>query len=262
MLYRPLERCKRFPGHVTVRGGMGIGDALYVQSIARHWTETGQKVQVCSAWDEIFSQIPVKVTPFTRLGVDRVAHYTMRKAIGGTSQFRDCCISAGIKEGIDLRLDWKRTSEPEIPKGKPVVVVALPRSPMGRTDGFGAEVLPDCRVIQRLIDELHGTATIVQVGKGEPLFKFDRIDVDLSNRTSVSQMLDIASMADGFLGYCSFLIPLAESFNKPGIYVWSSKIRKAQAFVRQMTPEKVLHRPNGRAIWDDERVTGVLDGFL
>lgn len=240
---------------------MGIGDALYVQSIARHFVEQGQRVQVCSVWDEIFSQIPVKVTPFTRLGVDKIAHYTMRKAVKGTSQFQDCCISAGIMRPIDLRLDWKRTSEPEIPRGKPIVVVALPRVPMGRTDGFGKEVLPDCLVIQKLIDDLNGRATIVQIGKGQPLFEFAGIDVDMANRTSISEMLDIASIADRFLGYCSFLIPLAESFNKPGLYVWSRAIQKSpHAFIRQMTPEKVLHRSNQRFIWDDGKVE--LDGFL
>ena len=243
---------------------MGLGDALYVQSIARHWVEEGQKIQVCSSWCEVFSQIPVEVTPFTRLGVDRVAHYTMRKGHSGTTQFQDCCISAGIRRPIDLRLDWKRTTDPELPKGKPIVVVALPRTPMGRTDGFGLEVLPDCRAIQRVIDALKGKATVVQIGKGEPLFKFDGIDVDLANKTTVSELLDVASLADGFLGYCSYLIPLAESFNKPGIYVWSRKIQKAaQTFVKQMTPSKVIHRANGRWIWDDATdVTEALNGFL
>lgn len=264
-MYKPLERCQKIPGHLVIRGGMGIGDALYVQSVARHLVEKGQKVQVCSAWPEVFSQIPVQVTPFTRLNVDRVAHYTMRKGKPGTSQFEDCCIQAGIREPVDLRLDWKPMTDTgeQLKEGRPIVVVALPRNPMGRTDGFGAEVLPDCRKIQQVIDRLQDWATIVQIGKGEPLFKFRGIDVDLANQTTICEMLDVAAVARAFLGYCSFLVPLAESFKKPGLFVWSRKIRKAHPFVRQMTPEKVLHSKTSRFMWDDEvNLDGVLNGLL
>lgn len=271
-LHKQLERCAKVPGFVSVRAGMGLGDSLYLQSVARHFIENGQKVLACSEWPEVFRPLgdAVIVGHFTRSGVDKVAHYTMRKGTQGTSQFEDCCIQAGIKEKVDLRLDWKRadSSLVELAKsgGKLVVAVALPRNPMGRVDGFGAKLLPDCGVIQRLILELQGKAKIIQIGKGLPLYKFEGIDLDLANKTTVSELLDVASVADAFLGYCSYLIPLAESFKKPGLFVWSSKgLKDAKSFVRQIMPKKIIHRETSRYViddWDEARILGVFNEFL
>jgi hypothetical protein len=198
----------------------------------------------------------VAVVPFVRSNTDIVAHYSMRKGVVGTSQFEDCCISAGIKERVELRLDWAVTNQSLADSvrepGKPVLVVQLPRTPMGRTDGFGASLLPDCRAIQRLIDQAKPDHTIVQIGAGEPLFRFKGIDIDLANKTSVAETIDVASAADRFLGYVSFLVPLAESFGKPAVFVWSRRgLKDGHPYVRQITPQKILHAPTSSFVMDD-----------
>lgn len=257
----------------NIRGGMGLGDALYVQSVVRHLVGKGERLRVRTAWPEVFSQLgpAVATAEFTRANVQILAHYSVRKGIDGTTQFEDCCIAAGIKGPVELRLDWRPTGQELIHRirsaGRPIVCVQLPRSPMGRKDGFGAELLPDCRVIQAAIDVLRQRALIVQVGSGVPLFEFTGIDIDLANQTSVSQLLDVASVADAFLGYCSFLLPLAESFDKPALLVWSSKgLRSAQTFIRRITPQKVIHKPaTTQAVvdnWPRDRIMGAVDGFL
>lgn len=255
----------------SIRGGMGLGDALYVQAIARHLVKRGQRLKVCTAWPDVFLPLGdrVAIAPFTRLGIDFLAHYSARKRYSETKQFEDCCITAGIHEPVDLRLDWVPTSEVgERLKGagRPVVCVQLPRSPMGRKDGFGAELLPDCRVIQRLIDRLKGRAQIVQIGAGEPLFRFKGIDVDLANRTTVREMVDVAVAADGFLGYVSFVVPLAESLGKPAMLVWSRRgLKSGTQYIRQITPEKILFKATSRHVVDDwlgEKLDEAIDAFL
>jgi hypothetical protein len=247
---------------ISIRAGSGLGDSLYLQSVARHLVETGHKVEVCSNWRDVFDPLKGKIvlSGFRREYINRVAHYTGRKGNPTTDQFQDCCISAGITDPVDLRLDWevrnKLLIETVRKSGKPVVLVQLPRSPMARTDGFGAELLPDCRVIQAAIDSLKGRAFVVQVGSGVPLFRFKGIDLDLANRTMVRDLIDLASQADGFLGYCSFIIPLAESFSKPALLVWSRRGLNSTAprgdFIRAITPQKVLHRKeSSKFIIDD-----------
>jgi hypothetical protein len=136
--------------------------------------------------------------------------------------------------------------------GKPVVCVQLPRAPFGRSDGYGLELLPDCRTIQRAIDELNGRAFVVQIGSGAPLFRFSGIDLDLSDKTSVCDLLDVAWASDAFLGYCSFIVPLAESLNKPALLVWSRKgLNSPHQLVRQITPQKIFFRPSSRFVMDD-----------
>lgn len=255
----------------SIRAGMGLGDSLYLQSVARHLVAKGELLSVCSKWPEVFRPLPVQVEPFRRLGVDICAHYTMRKSKPETTQFQDCCIQAGIREPVALQLDWGAPTNPQLvdrlkQHGKPIVCVQLPRAPMGRTDGFGKSLLPDCRVIQRLIDGLRGRALLVQIGAGAPLFNFNGIDIDLANKTTISEMIDVASVADAFLGYCSFLVPLAESFSRPALFVWSSRgLRDGQQYVRQITPKKILHKPTSRFViddWPSSQILGALDDLL
>lgn len=241
----------------NIRGGMGLGDALYVQSVARHLTEQGQRLRVFTAWPDVFRPLPVETAPFSRQGVDILAHYSTRKAIEGTTQFEDCCASAGIKEPIDLRIDWK-ASAPIAESTKPIVLVQLPRSPMGRTDGFGADLLPDCRQIQRAIDALRGRATIVQVGAGKRLYEFRNIDIDLADKTTIPQLFDLTASATALLGYVSYFVPLAESFDKPSLLVWSKRgLRSQHRYIRQITPEKILHKASSCSILDDAHADAI-----
>jgi hypothetical protein len=255
-----------------IRCGMGLGDSLYLQSVVRHFVKRGMRLKVCSAWPDVFKPLGdmVEVVPFTRQGVQILAHYSMRKAVKGTTQFQDCCIQAGIGEPVELKLDWTPENHALIDRlkahGKKIVVVQLPRNPMGRTDGFGKELMPRCEVIQKIIDSWQGKALLVLIGAGTPLFEFKGIDIDLSNKTSVTDLLDVASIADAFLGYCSFMVPLAESFSKPALFVWSSKgISAIDPFIRSITPEKVLHCKTSQFVidtWDEGKITEIADGFL
>lgn len=255
----------------SIRGGMGLGDAFYVQSVARHLIEQGEALRVHSAWPEVFKPLGrmAQVVPFSR-NVQILAHYAPRKARTDTRQFEDCVIQAGLKPPVDLRIDWVAEDLGLLDSlkahGKPILCVQLPRAPMGRKDGFGAELLPDCRVIQTLIDRLKERALVVQIGSGVALHHFEGIDVDLTNRTSVSQLIDIASIADGFLGYVSFIVPMAESLSKPALLVWSRKGLKAgHPYIRQITPEKVLQKASSKALMDDaspKKVNEAADAFL
>lgn len=256
----------------SIRSGRGLGDNLYLQSIARHLVETGHRPKVCTSYPDLFRPLAgrVEVEPYRRDRVDRVAHYISRKKVPGTDQFIDCCIHAGITGPVELRLDWKPLNFELLARvkaqGKPVVMVQLPRHPMGRADGYGAELLPDCAVIQRAIDRIGNRAFKVQVGHGEPLYRFTGLDLDLANTTSVSDLLDVAYASDGALGYCSFMVPLAESLNKPALLVWSRRgLRSTNSFIRAIVPEKIIHRPGTtKTVVDDakdDELNGAVDAF-
>jgi hypothetical protein len=254
----------------TIRCGRGLGDSLYLQSVVRHLVEKGNRLRVKSDFPDLFRHLPrVEVKPFDRRA-DIVAHYASSRGNTKTTQFQDCCQRAGITEPVELRLDWTATDEQFLPSlrdlPRPIVLVQLPRAPMARTDGFGMELLPDCRVIQRAINLLRSRCVIVQVGAGTPLFRFDGIDLDLANKTTVRQLVDVASIADGFLGYCSFLIPLAESLSKPALVVWSSRgLKSGHLLIRQITPKKIIEKPSTVAVIDNaapEELERACDAFI
>lgn len=257
---------------LAIRSGKGLGDSLYLQSVARHLLASGKAVEVCTNWPDVFRPIADRIllSPFRRERIHINAHYVTRKGIAGTDQFTDCCISAGIRPPYELKLDWSG-SHPEVAKrirrsGKPAVIVQLPRLPMDRFDGYGRELLPDCRVIQRAIDRLHEHAIIVQIGRGAPLFGFTGIDLDLANRTTVGEAIDAVNTCSGVLGYCSFIAPLAESLQKPLLLVWSRQgLHSRNPFIRQIVPEKIFHHPqSSKAVVDDcseDDLAGAVDAL-
>ena len=250
---------------ISVRGGSGLGDALYVQSVARYLVEHGNQVEACCNWPDVFRPLvnSVRVTELRRSNVDRLAHYSLGRAVAGTTQWEDCCLAARIPTSTPLRLDWTASRGGLAEKtvkaaaGRPIVLVGLPRAPFGRSDGFGKEVLPDAVAIQAAVDALSRRRVFtVQVGSGKSVYRLDGLSLDMANKTTVSELLDLASMADGFLGFPSFFIPMAESLGKPGLVVWSRRgLNSGHQVIRQITPKKVIHRKGLLSVvHDDDRL--------
>lgn len=243
---------------ISIRGGAGLGDALYVQAIARHLVDKGNEVEACSDWPDIFGPLgpQVTVSPFRRERINVLAHYSMRRAKAGTTQFEDCCIQAGVDKAIPLRLDWKPRTSALInslkSSAKPVILIQMPRAPFGRRDGFGLELMPNWRRLQDAIDAIGDRANTIMVGAGKAVYRLGGAKIDLSNKTSIRELIDLAAVADGFLGYCSFFVPLAECFDRPSLLVWSRRgLRSSQPIIRQITPQKVFHKSSSCAVIDD-----------
>jgi len=243
---------------ISIRGGSGLGDAIYVQSVARYLVEQGRRLEVCTSWPDAFRPIKDHVTfaPFRRQNITHLAHYADRRGAVGTTQFEDCCIRAGVPKDIDLRLDWRPLNGGLVQQllgiRRPIVVVQMPRAPFGRSDGQYTEFAPRWGRVQQAIDLIGRRAFKIMVGSGAPDVKYFGIDLDLSNQTTVSDLIDVGFMARGFIGQCSFIIPLGESFRKPVQLIWSrAGLRSRHEVIRQMTPVKILHRSSSHAVIDD-----------
>lgn len=254
-----------------IRCGKGLGDAIYLQSVVRHLVSKGQELNALCNYPDVFIPLKdkVKVSPFTRENVDIVAHYSLRKPYK-TKQFDDCVIQAGIKEQVDLRIDWEVQDNQFIRQfkrlNKPILLVLIYRLPMDRADRFAEELLPDFDVMQSIINTLKDAYTVVLCGAGEPLKHYEGIDIDVSNKTSVSQLFDLASISDLMLGYCSFFVPLAESLNKKALFVWSDKGLKSNIhYIKQITPEKILYKDSSQFVidnWENKKINDVVSQFL
>lgn len=254
----------------TIRAGRGLGDAIYLQSVVRHLVQKEQNLTVCTDWQDVFLPLrdKVKFLPFTRQNIRIIAHYSARKSFKDTTQFKDCCVQAGINEPVELKIDWVQINKQlieSIKTDKPLLVVALPRAPMGRNDRFAIDLLPKKDIYQMAVDILKEKYTILQIGAGKPIYNLENIDIDLTDKTSVTDLFDIASVADGFLGYCSYIIPLAESFNKKGLYIWANKgLRSAEQYINTITPQKILEHSNSKYFidnWDEPKIRQIIDDF-
>lgn len=240
---------------MRVRGGRGLGDSLYVRVVAEHLVKKGQKVTVCADYPGLFEGAGVTVEPFGRNGIDVLAHYTFRKPNPGSTQWEDVCASARI-EPIPLRIEWTVKNRGlvdglrALAGEKPLIIVHGGRRPMGRTDGFGMELLPEKAAFDAVLKAL-GDCFLVQVGQAEQVYPLG-CDVSLNGSTSVTDLLDLAKSCDAVVAQCSFAVPLAEVFDKPAMFVWAAKgLTAGSPYVRQITPVKVLSKPSSHYVMDN-----------
>jgi len=269
---------------IRIRCGQGIGDSIYLQAVVHDLLREGySNLEVCTNYPEIFAHLnPRKVydksnklvldqksgsfdiIPFTRSGCHVIAHYTSRKKIAGTCQFEDCYLTAGWTKQIDPKFEFKipekvashakqiRSDNP----GKLLVVYQSLRPAMGRTDGFGDELVPSEDSMKAVLSSLPAH-TVIKIGQGDP----DSIhcDLDLVNKTNLNESLGYFCSADIIIGQCSLIIPLAECRKIPLIIVFGNRIRTSEhPFLRSICPEKLLlrHRRNGNlelGLWDDDQ---------
>lgn len=198
--------------------------------------------------------MPVSFAPFARHNINYLCHYTKRKT-EKTNQWEDIYLTAGLKD-VELRIDWKVKNQGLVEEvksqaqGKKILFVHGGREPMARKDRFGRDLLPNGDVFNRtmrLLDDFFS----VHLGDSELLYPI-YADKSLNRQTSVSDLLDIASISDAFYGQCSFIIPLAESFNKPLLVVWSNKgLHSGEHYIATITPRKILSKKTSTYIIDD-----------
>lgn len=244
----------------TIRGGSGLGDSIYVRPVAEHFVQRGEAVQVLSNYPDVFIGSGAEVKPFNRKA-DVTAHYAPGKNNPDTTQWDDVCRNAQIGV-IPLRFDWSVVNTALVADvaakaaGRAIILVHGGRTPMGRSDGFGAELLPEKRAFDAALVALDD-CFFVGVGKAEQIYPLS-VNLNLNGSTTVSDLFDIAHVCNGSIGQCSFIIPLMEVFNKPLLVVWSAKgMASPTRFIRTITPKKVLNGLRSRYVvddWPDEKI--------
>lgn len=240
---------------LRVRGGRGLGDAIYVRPIADALVRAGNRVTVLTDYPHVYLGSDVAVLPFQRVRVDVVAHYVGGKRNPTTTQWQDVCSTANIF--TPLSISWSVRNHTLLrglraqAGSRPLVLVHGGRRPMARTDGFGMELMPKAEAFEAVLSALRETCFLVQIGKAEQLYPV-RSHVNLNGSTSISDIMDLGRGCDAVVAQCSFAVPLAEAFGKPLLAVWGAGVYNSrEPFVRSTTPHKVLSCPTDSFVLDD-----------
>lgn len=245
-----------------VRGGSGLGDSIYLRPIVEYFVKKGDSVTALSNYPDVFIGSGANVEPFRRDRVNVVAHYTSGKSDTTTTQFQDMCNCAKTPP-LAMSFNWKTKNKKLLARlneqamGRKMIVAHGGRAPMGRTDGFGIELLPNESAFDLVLSELKD-CFIVTIG-GNDGKKYDlSSELDLTGQTSVSDMLDIIKASDGVVAQCSFAIPMAECLGVPFLGIWAERgMRSAQGYIKTITPKKVLSKASSRFVvddWDADRI--------
>jgi hypothetical protein len=238
---------------IRVRGGSGLGDSLYLRPIAENLAKHGP-VTACSNYPDVFRGSGVRVDPFRRDHIDIVAHYINGKSNSGTTMWQDICANARVD--APLKFEWTVGNADLIrglkdrAQGRPMVLVHSGREPMGRKDGFGLDLLPIraafCAVLWSLMD-----CFTIRIGSGNVIYDIP-CEADYYGKTSVGELIDIASVCDGVVSMCGFPVPMAECLDKPLLAVWAAKgLVSANQFIRTCTPSKILSKATSSFVMDD-----------
>lgn len=248
---------------LRVRGGSGLGDSIYVRAGVELFLEQGHEVTVCSDYPEVFLGLNVAIEAFRRNNIDRLLHYTLRKKETSTNQWQDVCLQAGLPDK-PLKISWPDRQSMMIDAvkkeaaGRPIVLVHGGRIPMGRTDGFGAELLPQRHAFSTVLREFNDCFTVRIGSRADSVYDIDT-RADLRDKLSIHDLFSLAQESDGVVAQCSYAVPLAESLGKPGLFVWSSRglTQERHAYIRQITPQKILSKDSSMFVmdnWSEEQI--------
>lgn len=241
-----------------VRGGSGLGDAVYVRPVVEHLRTKNPRlpVTVCTDYPDVFRGVDCSFEKFNRNRINVLAHYTLGKNNRTTTQWDDICASSKLGK-IALKSSWRVINHVlvkrivDLAEGRPIIIVHGGRQPMARADGFGRELMPQKEAFDAVLKSLRDCLT-VQVGKAEKLYTIET-NIDLNGGTSVSDLMDLASVCDGWVAQCSFAVPMAEIFDKPLLAIWSRRgiTHGRHEYIRSITPQKILSKATSRHIMDD-----------
>lgn len=215
-------------GMMKIRGNSGLGDAVYLYSVAKHLQDNGELVEVLSNYPEIYEALGCAVQDYDRaLTVDLDCNYCHKKG-------RDSAQMADISEpvGIDLPIRLSRT--------KPTILVPRWGNPMNNKIDR-SELIPDRAPVQDFID-LHD-ALYIQVGESDQAHSedWDNIDIDLTDRTSVPALMWLYSAVDGVLSTIGNPVAFAEAFDTPLFCVFAqSGFDSNNRFFSTIRPHKVI----------------------
>ena len=270
---------------IGLKGASGLGDTIYAYPIVNYYAKKHKTVYYMTDYPEIYQSIPnVKCHPHQKLNyftlkdgskqpVDIRFTYTPRKYTPGTSQFTDSCISAGITKKIDLTIPWKIQNNPLVEKvkrlnkhKKKVCVLSAPYEPFGREDEWGKILRIDPVFMQNIVDAYKDEVFFIQVGNKYTLKKIRGVDIDLVNKTTVSDLFDLVKICCFGLSQIGNLLPLCECLGKRNMIIFTRKaIESENRFIAAITPEKTVHyKKQNISVFDNDIEKGIIrfNGFI
>jgi len=248
----------------TLKGASGLGDSIYIRMVAQYFYEKDKSTffLIMSDFPDLFIGLPCHIVRHTKLNEieyqGRKYHtnkisYCGRKYKNDTTQFEDVCIAAGVPKDISYSLDWKIKNNTLINgikksasiKRKPICLITSPYRPFGRIDNWGKEITVNFDCMKKLINSKKNDFYFVMTCKDTPIYRLENIDCNLSMKTNISDLLDIASISNVIIGQIGHALPIAECLNKPALIFFSKNgMSCGNTFLESITPKKTIHKKN------------------
>lgn len=240
----------------------GLGDAIHVRAIVLYLLAQGESVTVFTRWPEVFDDLDVTLLPAEEasrhrdLFSARACFQCMVPSVRVLSQFRNACLQAGVYDPIELSIDWivknKALLEDVRHKADRPILIFQPLKFAGNPDEEARR--PNDDAFRALIA---GYGDYFRVKVGHPQFAKDDdalpCDLDLFGKTTVTDAIDIITIADLVCSEPSFLGVLAQAFDKRLVCMFSRRgLRSSVKRVAGVTPQRVFHKTHlTTAVYDE-----------
>ena len=246
---------------ISLRSPNGLGDAIYLRAIVLHLVARGEEVTVFTKWKDVFSDLPVAVREVIDITPNDRPTYVYcpaeRVIPEGLSDFVIRCRSAGIKERVELKLDWKVKNQALLDqikrdaRGRKIFIYQCARairSPISallkpRREAFN-------KFIERHADHYRiklGHPPHVEDDPGAPC------ELDLFGKAFIFGTFDVCTIGDIFFGQASFINCIAEALDKPHITMFArAALASPHPRANSATPERVFAKKHlATAVYDD-----------
>lgn len=249
---------------IKINAPRGLGDAIHVRAIVVHLLKRNETIEVITKWEDVFADLPIKVLPYSKWTEDEdLAHATaclfcQVPFVKALSQFQNACLQAGIIETVPLDIAWKVKNRSLLNKirsstAKPILIYQAPKIPKNNEM---RQWTPRIEAFQDFIEK-HDDHYRILVGHKD--FTIDNpnlpFELSLIGETSVTDVIDLATISDLIFCEPSYLGILAQAFNKNLVCMFSARAARSNLKrVRGVTPERIFHKKeNATAIYDEPR---------
>lgn len=251
---------------MRIRGARGLGDAVYVYPIAKHFIDKGVKVEVMTRYPEIYNTLDCEcIDRYIGPKPDIDCRYGPRYPNQETNMWEDTLIQAGLQnENIELKIAYDWSEVFKFPTQKKICLIKTPCYAQGKDNGMTACLLPKLEVFQKIIDEFKDQCYFVMAGLKNTLeFEFKGIDEDLSHIDKIPRLVALVDQSDIVLTPSSHFVSFAEGLDKKLMIGFAQTgIDSQVSFYRWSTPAKVITKPNtSDAFIDSEPITRIFERF-
>ena len=245
---------------MILNASKGLGDALYLRAVVLHLLKRGEEITVFTQWREVFEDLPIIVkSNHEATGGEDWHHakpclHCRMESMQGLDQFAMCALQAGIREPVELRLDWRpksglAESVKHQASGKPILLF----QPFKKAKNANEALMrPESSALaSQLADSSH-----FRVKLGHPAHlseEYFPCELDLFGKTSVREALDLCTIADLIVSETSYLTVAAQAMDKPFVCIFSSKGRDSGRHrIMNIKPSRIFHKPAlGTALYDE-----------
>lgn len=246
---------------IRINAPRGLGDAIHVRAIAVHLLKRGEQIEIITKWPDVFQGLPLKILQYSKFtDSEELVHATaclfcQVPMIVELTQFQNTCMQAGIAEPVPLDIAWKIKNPKLLDKiksntSKPIFIYQAPKIPK---NGEMLEWTPRIEEFQKFAED-HENHYRILLGHKNYTIDSPNLPFELSlvGETSVSDVIDIATIADMVFCEPSYLGILAQAFDKKLVCMFSSKASRSKLRrIRGIKPEKIFHKK--------ERATAIYD---